>query len=133
MAAAGSDGSNGGGTGGIATATSSVDPRLAGAEGGLMRNWPSARRAPENLCKQIADLKAEQIANRIARAKVQKDLKNAQRRRRRLKTKVRQLTNEDLLAVMVMRSEDRGEAAAGAALAAADAASAAAHDEPADE
>ena len=69
------------------------------------------------------------MSNRISRAKPQKDLKNAQRRRRRLKARVWQLTNEDLLAAMVMRGEDRGGASASAALAAADAASTAAHEE----
>ena len=34
-----------------------------------------------------------------------KELKNAQRRKRRLKTKARQLTNEDLLAVLLLRQE----------------------------
>jgi len=33
------------------------------------------------------------------------ELKNAQRRKRRLRTKARQLSNEDILAVLLMRQE----------------------------
>ena len=48
---------------------------------------------------------------RADRKRVQKDLKNAQRRKRRLKGKARQLTNTDLLEVLLMRQADKAEPA----------------------
>ena len=54
-------------------------------------------------------MRAEQDKLRAERKRVQKDLKNAQRRKRRLKGKARQLTNTDLLEVLLMRQADKGE------------------------
>ena len=44
-----------------------------------------------------------------------KELKNAQKRRRRLKARARQLSNDDLLAVLLMRKDDMADVAATAA------------------
>ena len=59
-------------------------------------------------------MKREQQRMREERKRAATELKNAQRRKRRLKTKARQLTNEDLLAVLMLRQEqgavsDQGE------------------------
>ena len=113
-------GSDSSGAAGGATAHSTalaVDTRLAVAEVAVNRAFQESR-AAESITQQIANLKQEQAANRAARAKVQKDLKNAQRRKRRLKSRVRQLTNEDLLAVLVMRNEASGAAGASSSTAA---------------
>ena len=107
--AAASDNEGGGGNGTSASAARSVDTRVVGAEEGMSRCLPQSR-AATSITQQIADLKVEQAAVRNARARVQKDLKNAQRRKRRLKARVRQLTNEDLVAVMIMRNEGHGAA-----------------------
>ena len=58
-----------------------------------------------SLSTAIADMKREQHRMREERKRHAKELKNAQRRKRRLKTKARQLTNEDLLAVLLLRQE----------------------------
>ena len=48
---------------------------------------------------------------RDERKRLAKELKNAQRRKKRLKTKARQLSNDDLLAVLLMREEASQDAA----------------------
>ena len=63
----------------------------------------------------IERLKTEQLALRKARLTVQKELRNVQRRRKRLQEKARLLTNDDLLAVLLMRREREEEGAAAAA------------------
>ena len=55
-------------------------------------------------------MKAEQLHMRAERKRAAKELKNAQRRKRRLKGKARQLSNEDLLAVLLLRQEQAGNA-----------------------
>ena len=50
-------------------------------------------------------MKREQQRMRDERKRAATELKNAQRRKRRLKTKARQLSNEDLLAVLMLRQE----------------------------
>lgn len=57
------------------------------------------------LLAQIDALKREQAEARRVRQKIARDLRNAQRRKRRLKTKARMLTNDDLVAVLLMRRE----------------------------
>jgi len=61
------------------------------------------------LLAQIQKLKQDQADARKVRQKIAKDLRNAQRRKRRLKTRARMLTNDDLVAVLLMRQES-GEA-----------------------
>ena len=46
---------------------------------------------------------------RADRKRIQKELKNAQRRKRRLKDKARQLTNTDLVELLLMRQAERAE------------------------
>jgi hypothetical protein len=72
---------------------------------------PGGHRAPlvepsanESLLDSIGRLKEQQAALRAERKKVAKDLRNAERRKNRLKRKARQLTDADLLQVMQMRT-----------------------------
>ena len=51
----------------------------------------------------IAKLKAEQAAQRAERKRIAADLKNTVRRKRRLQSRARQLTNADLMEVLLMR------------------------------
>jgi hypothetical protein len=65
--------------------------------------------------QSIASLKAEQDRARGDRRRISKELRNAQRRTCCLKGKARQLTNDDLMAVLLMRrqeTEARGRGAA---------------------
>ena len=63
------------------------------------------------LLQQIQKLKAEQKAARERRKVVNKEIKNAERRQRRLKTRARQLTNDDLLEVVMLRGDARASTA----------------------
>ena len=65
-----------------------------------------------SLLKQIENLKQQQALGRAARQRIARELRNAQRRKRRLKARARQLSNDDLVTVLLMRS-DAGEPAAG--------------------
>jgi len=56
----------------------------------------------------IARLKHEQAEARKRRQQLTKDLRNAMRRKRRLKARARQLSNDDLVAVLLMRKETDG-------------------------
>ena len=74
----------------------------------------------ESLATKIADMRVEQGRLRDVRKRQAAELKNLQRRKRRLKSKARQLSNEDLLAVLLMRqpgfspaSASEGAAASG--------------------
>ena len=80
---------------------------------GLEEEEGEAKKA-RTLTDDILKLREEQIAVRNERKRIQKDLKNAQRRKRRLKEKARQLTDQDLLAVLLLRQKEKsdGESAA---------------------
>ena len=67
-----------------------------------------------SLNSAIGDLKGEQQRLKNDRKRLAKELKNAQRRKRRLKGKARQLSNEDLLAVLLMREEGAAAASSNA-------------------
>ena len=58
------------------------------------------------MTQKIEELLEQQRQVRAQRAQVQKDLKNAQRRRARLKHKARLLSASDLASVLVMRREE---------------------------
>ena len=55
---------------------------------------------------EIMRLRMEQKALQDQRKQIQKDLKNAEKRRSRLKKRARQLTDEDLLAVFQLRKQE---------------------------
>jgi hypothetical protein len=58
----------------------------------------------EQLISTIARLKGEQAKMRQDRARIARDLKNATKRKNRLKTRARQLTDADLVEVLQMRA-----------------------------
>ena len=55
----------------------------------------------------ILKLREEQTAQRAERKRIAQELKNTQRRKRRLQTRARQLTNSDLMEVLLMREADK--------------------------
>ena len=55
---------------------------------------------------EIMRLRMEQKALQDQHKQIQKDLKNAEKRRSRLKKRARQLTDEDLLAVFQLRKQE---------------------------
>lgn len=81
------------------------DPAAAGASGGLDKPGEKAA-APESLAARIAKLKAEQAALIEQKKKTSKDLKNAERKRRRLKQKARTLSDDDLVQLLQMRTAE---------------------------
>ena len=80
----------------------------------------SIARLVENRGKSIVDeinaLKAEQKAARDAKKKITKDLRNAEKRRQRLKKRAKQLSDTDLLAVMSLRAHEKTLLASGDAV-----------------
>ena len=58
--------------------------------------------------ERIAELKRLQQEQKATRQRVAKELRNEERKRRRLKERARQLTDEDLVAVLCLRREMRG-------------------------
>ena len=63
-----------------------------------------------SLTTAINGLKTDQQRLKDEKKRLAKELKNQQRRKRRLKGKARQLSNEDLLAVLLMREESMAAA-----------------------
>ena len=63
----------------------------------------------QSLADSILALRGEQPRVWADGKRVAKELKNAQRRKRRLKEKARQLTNTDLLEVLLMRQAEKAE------------------------
>ena len=59
------------------------------------------------LSSRISDLKESKAALTKGRQQILKDLRNAERRRRRLKRKAKELPNDDLMEVLAMRQEER--------------------------
>ena len=57
------------------------------------------------LTRQIAELKAQQAQMLEQKKRLAKDIRNAERKRKRIKDRARQLTDEDLVAVLMMRKE----------------------------
>ena len=69
---------------------------------------------PGDLRAQINTLKEQATALKVERSKVNKALRNAEKRRSRLKRKARELTDADLLQVLKIReieNNDRSSAA----------------------
>ena len=65
----------------------------------------------EGLLSSIGRLKAEQAALRAEKKKVTTELRNAEKRRARLKKKARQLSDHDLTVVLQMRNDTATTAA----------------------
>lgn len=62
----------------------------------------------KNILAEIQALKAEQKLAREAKLKITKELRNAEKRRQRLKKRAKQLSDSDLLAVITLRSAEQG-------------------------
>ena len=70
-------------------------------------------KAKESLLNAIKRLKEEQASMKIAKRDLQRQLKNACKRRQRLKKRARQLTDADLIEVIHMRQSTVSDADTG--------------------
>jgi uncharacterized protein (DUF3084 family) len=101
-------------------ATGHVSAPAAAAAADGAAALPAAMPASKlTLQAQIKQLKDEQVQLKQQKQKIAKELKNAQRRKFRLKKRARQLTDQDLVEVLQMRAELSQEQQAAAAQAAA--------------
>ena len=100
-----------------AAAEASTGIRTASAEDAANARpvAPPAAEPPEPLLAGIARLKTEQAELRAERKRISKELKNAERRRTRLRKQARQLSDADLVAVIQMRDTDAGTRSTSAA------------------
>ena len=89
-------------------ASASSQPRDSQASSVLraLATGSSSAGRSTGVSKEIDDLLEMQKQVRAQRAQVAKDLKNAQRRKQRLKHKARLLTAADLASVLVLRQEE---------------------------
>ena len=91
----------------------------AEGEPGVVRaDEPLAVGGPERaapLIDHIEELRAEQRRARAQRQEISRELRNAQRRKRRLEGRARQLSNDDLLTVLRMRDDTAAAAFSDAA------------------
>ena len=62
---------------------------------------------PKSVLDEIAALKAQQKEAREKKMQVTKELRNAEKRRQRLKRRAKQLTDVDLLAVVLLRNDEK--------------------------
>ena len=109
-------------------------PAVTGAgssAAGSRPDTPVDTSGTEPLLTGIARLKAEQAHLRAERKRVIKELKNAEKRRARLRKRARQLSDADLIAVLQMREATTGQSAADGTTGAADAAASSAAAAPA--
>lgn len=82
--------------------------------GGRIGREPTARRRPSSvgdpgktLLEEIVTLKLQQKEAKDAKAAVTKELRNANRRRQRLKKRAKALSDQDLLAVISLRNHGK--------------------------
>ena len=77
---------------------------------------PSAESTPsKSLNASIERLKLEQHRLKTSKKQIVQELRSAERKRKRLRERARQLTDEGLLSVMLMRKEKKQEPTAAAA------------------
>ena len=88
-------------------------PVVPATAGGASSNSPGSE-----LLSGIARLKAEQKALRDERKRVSKELRNAEKKRQRLKRKAKELTDKDLLEVLELRAVTRSAKSSAASAAA---------------
>ena len=69
---------------------------------------PVTGASQKSILQEILALKAEQKRARDAKSKITKELRNAEKRRQRLKRRAKQLSDADLVAVMTLRSAEHG-------------------------
>jgi hypothetical protein len=82
-------------------AAGSAAADMAGVAGDALGRHP----AQETLLESIKRLKDQQAAMKAAKLDIVRQLKNATKRRHRLKKQARQLTDKDLVEVLQMRKE----------------------------
>ena len=93
-------------TGGAGVAASGVaTARVQGIAARLNAALAAEDPTMTTLTSRIQGMKEEQARVKEERKQLSKELRNAQKRKRRLKSKARQLSNDDLLAVLQLRSE----------------------------
>ena len=76
-----------------------------GAAGDAHLMVPNGNPPKETLMESIKRLKDQQMAMKAAKMNLQKELKNACKRSKRLKKRARQLTDNDLVEVLRMRKD----------------------------
>ena len=95
----------------IAASSSSVlNNTKAGAMKSHAEGEPSKsgnQNEPVALCDRIKELKAKQAAMLAERKRITKDLRNHEKRRKRLKANARRLSDEDLTEVIRIREDTR--------------------------
>ena len=84
---------------------SSADAHVAAITSQLRTGGPNSVGMMKSVSEGSTTLKNEQAKLRSDRMHVAAELRNAQRRKQCLRTKARQVSNEDILAVMLMRQE----------------------------
>ena len=99
-------------------APGSAAPASSGSSGSagfaaLLADVPGAV-GGEQLGESIARLRREQDAVRANRKRVTKELKNAQKRKQRLKKRAKQLSDTDLVSVLQLRASEKAAVAAAA-------------------
>ena len=77
---------------------------LAEATGSINKALPE-----DGLSASIQKLKKKQAELRLAKRDLAKDLRNAERRKKRLRSRARQLTDEDLVQVLMLRKQQRAD------------------------
>lgn len=82
-------------------AAGSAAANMAGDAGDALGRHPPQ----ETLLESIKRLQVQQAAMKAAKMDVQRQLKNATKRRQRLKKQARQLTDQDLVEVLLMRKD----------------------------
>jgi hypothetical protein len=99
-------------------APGSAAPASSGSSGSagfaaLLADVPGAV-GGEQLGESIARLRHEQDAVRANRKRVTKELKNAQKRKQRLKKRAKQLSDTDLVSVLQLRASEKAAVATAA-------------------
>ena len=91
---------------------SEVDVEESGDDGGEKASCEkrSEKKLP-SLAEKIENLKKQQAEQKLERRKVAQELKNAQRKRRRLKERARGLSDADLATVIALRASEADRAA----------------------
>ena len=90
---------------GADTATGTANRSLAALGEQIISQDAAGAPIMTSLSEKIAEMKKVQLRMREERKRAAKELKNAQRKKRRLKSRARQLSNDDLLAVLMLRQE----------------------------
>ena len=83
--------------------STSAEPTAGGHDAG------AAVDIGKHMLDEISELKRKQKEARDAKLAVGKELRNAQRRQKRLKTRAKQLSDEDLLAVISLRNHEKAK------------------------